>query len=442
MKKEALQIITKLQNEGYQAVYAGGYVRDMIMGNKSNDIDIATDALPDEVESLFDKTIAVGKAFGVIVVVINNIEFEIATFRNDGDYIDGRRPEEVEFSSMEEDAKRRDLTINSLFYDPIEDKIYDFVGGQEDIKNKTIRLIGTPNNRIEEDHLRMMRVGRFAIRFNFNIEGNTFLAVRKNSHKLSDISNERVSDEFMKMLRLHEPDKMFDFLFVTELIKYISPEIEKLYGCEQPEEFHPEGDCAKHTILALENLPKDASNELLMATLLHDIGKPNCFKVEERIRFDGHDKEGVEVAETILKRMKFSNTFIERVCELIGNHMKWMCVQKMKKSKLKRFMRLPFFEEHKLLHKADCISSYGKLDNLEFIEQKEEEFDLESEVDDALRPEAFVNGHDLITLGFSPSPLFKEILTKIEDEQLEGTITNREKAIEFIKKNYLERIEK
>jgi len=435
MIDQALQIVKKLKDSGFEAVFAGGFVRDKVFGKESHDIDIATSALPNQVESLFEKTIPVGKSFGVIIVVIDNSEFEVATFRNDGLCSDGRHPDQVTFSSMEEDAKRRDFTINGMFYDPIEDKILDFVGGQEDLKRGIIRFIGDPDQRIQEDKLRLLRAVRFSARFGFDIEDKSFEAICNHASEISSISVERIGEELLKILRLGKPSRSFELLFKTKLIDTILPEVKALEGVEQPPDFHPEGCVLTHSIIALLNLPKDASDELLMGTLLHDIGKPARFRIAERIRFDGHDAKGAEIAEDILKRMKFSNDFIERVVSLVANHMKFMFVKQMRTAKLKRFIREPFFNEHLALHKADCLSSHGGTENYDFLIQKMNEIPPEQ-----IRPVRLITGKDLIDMLFEPGPIFRQILTEVEDLQLEGNIETREQALAFVEKKYILKI--
>lgn len=431
MKDQALHIVKKLRDAGYQAVYAGGYVRDMIMGLESADIDIATDALPDAVEKLFEKTVAVGKAFGVIVVILDGIEIEVATFRSDGIYKDGRRPDSVTFTTMEEDAKRRDLTINGMFYDPITGQVIDSVGGKADIINRIIKLIGDPDARIAEDKLRMMRIVRFAARFGFQVDPETLIAVKRHAPEIAQISTERIAEELVKILRGRNFKVAFDLLFETKLIDYILPEIKAMEGCNQPVDYHPEGDCLQHTILALSKTPLDASDELLMGVLLHDVGKPAVMTVEDRIRFNRHELKGKYLAETILKRLRFSNEFTEHVVSLVENHMKFMSVKDMRVSRLKRFMTLPHFEDHMTLHMVDCLSSHGSLENYDFVKDK-----LGSYEPEEIRPPRILTGNDLIGFGFTPGPFFKTVIEDVEDKQLEGVITSREQALEYVQKTY------
>jgi poly(A) polymerase len=431
MVDQALAVVRTLQEHGYEALYAGGYVRDMVLGLESHDVDVATSAGPNAVEKLFEKTLAVGKSFGVIVVVMDEVEIEVATFRNDGNYSDGRRPDSVVFSSKEEDAKRRDLTINGMFYDPIKREILDYVGGQEDLKRRVIRLIGDPEARIAEDKLRMLRVVRFATRLDFTIAPDTLEAVKRHSAEITQISAERVADELQKILRAGNYQKSLNLLFDIEIIKHILPEIFVMRGCEQPVDYHPEGDVLVHTIKALENIPTDASDELRMGTLLHDVGKPAVQTIEDRIRFNRHELKGKDIAREILKRLKFSNEFIDRVLSLVENHMKFMAVKDMRTSRLKRFIALPHFEEHMALHRADCLSSHENLDNYEFVREKMNTYEPEE-----IRPVRIITGTDLLGMGYKAGPLFKQILTDVEDRQLEGIITDRDGALKYVSETY------
>ena len=431
MKSQATEVVKRLQEHGYQALFAGGCVRDMLLGRQYSDIDVATNANPDVVEMLFEKTLAVGKSFGVIVVVMDGYEIEVATFRQDGSYGDGRRPDSVTFSSMEEDAKRRDLTINGMFYDPITDKIMDFVGGQEDLKNGIIRLIGNPESRIAEDKLRMMRVVRFAARFKFSVVPETLAAVTNHAAEIVQVSSERIADELVKILRTGNYQTAMDLLFETGLIDHILPEVRLMKGCEQPVDYHPEGDVLVHTVKALSNLPEDASDELRMGVLLHDVGKPPAQTFEDRIRFNRHELKGRDIAERILKRLKFSNEFTEHVVRLVENHMKFMHVKDMRISRLKRFMVLPKFEEHMALHRVDCLSSHGSLENYEFVKER-----LGSYEPEEIRPVRIISGHDLLAMGFKQGPIFKTIMVDLEDRQLEGVITDREQALKYVAEAY------
>jgi poly(A) polymerase len=432
MKDQALRIVETLRAHGYQSVYAGGSVRDMLLGHEPNDYDIATDAKPEIVESLFEKTLAVGKSFGVIVVIMDGYEIEVATYRSDGVYTDGRRPDSVVFSSMEEDAKRRDLTINGMFYDPVKNEVLDCVGGHEDLDRKIIRMIGDPDARIAEDKLRMLRVVRFAARLGFTVEPKTLKAVRDHVAEIKLVSAERIAEELQKILRAGNYRRFLELLFETNLIEHILPEVKIMKGCGQPVDYHPEGDVLEHTIKALENLPADASDELRMGTLLHDVGKPKTQTFRDRIRFNGHDAVGKGIAQGIMERLKFSTDFTTRVKDLVGNHMKFLCVKDMKTSTLKRFMTIPYFEEHMALHRVDCLSSHGSLENLDFLKEKFNSFKPEE-----IRPSRIISGKDLTEFGLIPGPVYKTILEDVKEKQLEGTLIDRDAALEYVKKTYV-----
>lgn len=428
-QRMAIELIRTLRQAGHQAVFAGGSVRDMLLGHEAHDIDIATSATPDQVEALFEHTIPVGKAFGVVIVRPGEgHQFEVATFRTDGEYTDGRRPDSVTFATMREDALRRDLTINGMFFDPINHHVFDFVGGELDLRNGVIRLIGDPQVRIDEDKLRILRVARFAARFGFSIDPATRAAVVRNASRISEVSPERVFEELLKILRLRVPRKALDLLFELDLIGSILPEVKALKGLEQPPEYHPEGDVLEHTTIALEKLPEDASDALLVGTLLHDIGKGRTQTFEDRIRFSGHDKVGADMARKIMARFHRSNAFADHVVALVANHMRWMFVEQMRLAKLKRFMGMEFFEDHMELHRADCLSSHEDLRHLEFVKER-----LESFTPEEIRPPRLVTGHDLIEMGLRPGPRFKELLAEVEVGQLEGMIHSREEALEHVK---------
>ena len=432
MKDQALKIVKRLRDKGYEALYAGGAVRDMLLQKESADIDIVTNARPDVVEQLFKKTLAVGKNFGVIVVVMDGEEIEVATFRQDSTGSDGRRPDSVTFCSMEDDAHRRDITINGMFYDPIEDKIFDCVGGIEDLHAGIIRFIGNPDDRIIEDKLRMLRCVRFSARLNFKIDPETLAAIKRHAPEINQVSVERIADEFLKILRTGNYRIALNLLFETGLIDYVMPELRALEKCEQPLDYHPENFVLEHVIKALEALPDSASDELRMGVLLHDIGKPATQTFEDRIRFNGHDLKGKDISREILTRMRFSNEFIERVLSLVENHMKFMHVFDMRTSRLKRFLALPHFEEHLALHRVDCLASHGGLEGYDFCVEKLKTFEPEE-----IHPPKIVTGKHLIDMGFKPGPKFREILTDIEDKQLEGSLTGQEKALEYIRTNYV-----
>ena len=434
---EATEIVRVLHNHGYSAVFAGGYPRDLLLNVPSDDIDIATNATPDQIKELFSDSICVGESFGVIKVIGKYDQYDVATFRKDSsEYSDGRHPVSVSFSTMEEDAKRRDLTINGIFFDPLTEQFFDFVQGIQDIRDGIIRLIGDPQKRIEEDKLRLMRVVRFTTRFGFKIEDETYQAVFFHASEISSVSAERVADEMTKILKLQDKRKALQLLLEFTLLQIILPEIAVMVGCEQPPQFHPEGDVFEHTIQALEYLPQDASEVLLWATLLHDVGKPSTQTFEDRIRFSGHDKKGMYLTREILQRLKFSNDFIDRVASLVENHMKFTAVEVMKKATLKRFIGLPHFDEHLELHKVDCLSSHGDLEHYKFVLEKMKTFESSQEEVTVNKLPRIITGNDLIALGYSKGPIFRTILTDVEDQQLEGEITNKIQALEYLKVKY------
>ena len=434
IKEEATKVISKLQQSGYLAYFAGGCVRDLLRDQVPTDYDIATNALPEQVTSLFRKTRSVGAHFGVIIVISGEFAFEVATFRNDGSYGDGRRPESVEFTSPEEDVLRRDFTINGIFYDPIEGSTIDYVNGQDDIESGTVRAIGDPESRFREDHLRLLRAVRFAARFDYQIEENTWAAICSHAEEIKNISEERIRDELSKILTDPNRVRGFDLLVDSGLMEAMIPEILDLKGCEQPPQFHPEGDVFVHTRLMLTLLKDDPSLSLVLSVLLHDIGKPSTYSYDEesdRIRFNGHDKIGAEMASDILKRLKFPNKVIEEVTEMVANHMTFKDVQKMREAKLKRFMARPTFEDETELHRVDCLGSWGGLDNYDFLNQKRTEFDNEPII-----PPPLLTGNDLIEIGWKPGPRLGEVLTKVQDMQLEKNLNSKEEALDWVNANY------
>ena len=432
-KAAAVEIIGNLQKEGHVAYLAGGCVRDMLRGEIPKDYDIATSALPEQITTIFSKTREVGVHFGVVIVIKENQAFDVATFRNDGSYKDGRHPEEVTFSTPEEDTARRDFTINGIFFDPISQKYIDFVDGRSDIEKKVVRAIGDPDLRFQEDHLRLLRAVRFAARFNYEIEEKTWKSIKLNARGISKISKERVRDELTKILLNENRVLGFDLLVDSGLMEHIIPEILQLKGCEQPPQFHPEGDVFVHTRLMLGLLKDNLSIELVLSVLLHDIGKPATYSFDEaadRIRFNGHDKLGAEMSNQILRDLKFSNSTIEDVVQMVANHMTFKDVQKMRQSKLKRFMSRSTFSDEKELHRVDCLGSWGGLDNYNFLNEKMIEF-----ANEPIIPAPLLTGKDLIEFGWAPGPNLGETLNSVQDLQLEGTLNSKEEALEWVKAN-------
>ncbi len=434
LSDSARSIVLRLQDAGHIALYAGGCVRDRLMGAEPHDYDIATDAHPEQVRKIFPRTVAVGAHFGVIVVLADGYEFQVATFRNDGQYLDGRRPENVSFSTPEEDAQRRDFTINGLFFDPIAKRLIDHVGGQRDLADKLLRAIGNPYDRFREDRLRMLRAVRFATTLGFDLDGPTWRAVCENAPHIHEVSAERIREELGKIFLSPRRVHGFDLLDESGLLREILPEIEALKGCEQPPQFHPEGAVFIHTRLMLKLLPAEVSGPLVFSVLFHDIGKPATFSVDpdDRIRFSGHDKIGAEMTERVMTRLRFSRAEIDATVEAVANHMVFKDVQQMRVAKLKRFLARPHIEDELELHRVDCTSSHGMLDNYEFLTTKREEFASEP-----LIPPPLLTGRDLIALGLPPSPRFTEILEAVQSRQLEGTLASRDAALDWVKSEWL-----
>jgi poly(A) polymerase len=428
MIKTVKKIIKTLQKNGHKAYLAGGCVRDELLGITPNDYDIATSALPDEVVKLFNKTISVGVNFGVIIILLDDIQVEVATFRKDsyGKDFDGRHPNKVVFSTIEEDVKRRDFTINGMYKDIKNKKIIDKIEGLEDLKNKTIRFIGNPFERIEEDKLRMLRAIRFAVKYDFVIDKETYKAIKRNSYKIVDISKERIRDEFFKMLCLSKPYKVFHYLKDTNLLLYILPEIVSMIGIKQPKKYHPEGDVYEHTLITLAKMDKfKDDNILLFAALLHDVGKPfTCEYYDGRERFNGHASTGAEISIEICKRFKLSKKETQRVIYIIENHMKPKDCKKMKKSTLKKFLANEYFNDILNIHKADCLASNNIMDNLDFLNSQKDIFSKEKKL-----PVPLISGKDLIELGLKPSKEFSKILNEIYEQQLNEEIIEKDKLM-------------
>jgi len=451
MSKElANSIVETLRQRGFQAYLVGGCVRDLLLGREPKDYDVATDATPEQVMGIFPETYAVGAQFGVVLVpepepdkkagderVAGNSSrshaVEVATFRSDVGYSDGRHPDEVRFSrDPREDVARRDFTINGMLLDPASGEVLDFVGGRDDLKTGIIRSIGDPERRFEEDKLRMLRAVRFAARFEYTIEPATFAAIQKLAEQIEIVSRERVRDELTRMLTEGHGRRAFLLLDESGLLAHVLPEISAMKGVAQPPEFHPEGDVFEHTLLLLENLPSPCPLTLAWGALLHDVGKPATFRVgPDRIRFDGHVEVGVKIAEEICRRLRFSNDEAAQILALVDNHMRFGHVSRMKEATLKRFLRMPKFEEHLALHRADSLASHRHLATYEFLQRKRAETPLEK-----MRPAPLVTGDDLIAEGHAPGPRFREILTAVEDAQLEGRLVSREVALEFVRREF------
>jgi poly(A) polymerase len=442
LKTFAISIIRTLRGKGHKAYLAGGCVRDILLGREPADYDVATSATPDEVMRIFPDAYGVGAKFGVVLVpsadVASDVSsegntVEVATFRSDIGYSDGRHPDEVRFSKdPREDVQRRDFTINGMMLDPVSDDVLDFVGGQKDLNDKIIRCVGEPEHRFGEDKLRMLRAVRFAARFGFKIEPATFAAIRKLASQICQVSRERVRDELTKMLTEGQARSAFLLLDGTGLLHEVLPEIEAMKGVAQPPQYHPEGDVFVHTMLLLEKLPHPCSAALAWGALLHDVGKPATFRVApDRIRFDGHVDVGVKMAEEICQRLRFSTDDTKQILALVDNHMRFAHAMRMSESTFKKFVRMPHFDEHLELHRLDCLASFGDLTTYDFTRNK-----MATLTPAAMRPAPLVTGEDLIAAGHHPGPRFKEILSAVEDGQLEGRLRDREEALKFVAQEF------
>ena len=443
MKEFATSIVQTLRQRGFQAFLAGGCVRDLLLRREPKDYDVATNATPQQVMQIFPETYAVGAQFGVVLVPAPQAQpaaegssahaIEVATFRSDIGNSDGRHPDEVRFSqSPQEDVARRDFTINGMMLDPVSGEVLDYAGGRSDLSAGIIRAIGGPERRFAEDKLRMLRAVRFAARFEYEIEPQTFSAIKKLASQIRVVSRERVRDELTRMLTEGHARRAFLLLDESGLLREVLPEISAMKGVQQPPEFHPEGDVFVHTLLLLENLPQPCPPTLAWGALLHDVGKPPTFRVApDRIRFVGHVDVGVKMAEEICRRLRFSNDDTAQILALVDNHMRFGHVGRMKESTLKKFLRLPEFDEHLALHRADCLASHRNLATYEFVRQKRAEIPAEE-----VRPSPFVTGDDLIAAGHVPGPKFREILNAVEDAQLEGRLPSRDAALEFVRREF------
>ncbi len=432
----AEKICGVLRDAGHQAYLVGGCVRDLVLGREPADYDVATDARPERVQQLFPESVAVGAQFGVIIVVEDSAQIEVATFRSDLGYSDGRHPDRVIYTrSPEEDVRRRDFTINGLLLDPRTGQVLDFVGGQDDLRAGLVRAIGEPGQRFREDKLRMVRAVRFAARFAYAIEPATLAAIRQLAPEVTQVSSERLRDELTKLLTEGAARRGFELLDETCLLAVVLPEVAKMKGVEQPAQFHPEGDVWTHTRLMLEKLARGASPTLAWGVLLHDVGKPPTFTPPsgpgDRIRFDEHVEVGTRMAEEICRRLRFSNDVTEQVAALVAHHLRFKDVFEMRPATLKRFVRLPRFEEHLELHRLDCLASHGNLEAYWFVRRF-----LEQTPAEQVRPARLVTGDDLKQMGFLPGPLFREILQAVEDAQLDGRLASRDEALLFIRQNF------
>jgi poly(A) polymerase len=425
----ANEICARLRARGYQAYLVGGCVRDLLLKREPGDYDVATNARPERVVELFPGSLTVGAQFGVVVVPDEESEVEVATFRSETGYADGRHPDQVIFAkTAEEDVRRRDFTINALLMDPSSGAILDYVGGRMDLDAGIIRAIGNPESRFREDRLRMVRAVRFAARFGYGIEEETFAAIKKEAAAIVQVSAERLRDELTRVLTEGGARRGFELLDETGLLVHILPEVARMKGVAQPPQFHPEGDVWVHTLMLLAGLPAGTSPTLAWGALLHDVGKPATFTPpagpNDRIRFNGHVEVGVAIAREVCERLHFSNGDSDQILALVAQHMRFIDVKEMRPATLKRFVRQPNFEEHMQMHRLDCLASHGSLESYEFVRRF-----LESTPPEQVRPARLVTGDDLKEMGLAPGPRYREILQSIEDAQLEGRVENREQAL-------------
>jgi poly(A) polymerase len=427
----AIEVVRRLRAAGHQAWLVGGCVRDLLLGRTPLDYDVATDARPDRVADLFERSEQVGAHFGVVLVRHLATQVEVATFRSDSSYSDGRHPDAVRFESdPRRDALRRDFTINALFLDPDTRQVLDFVGGRADLENGVVRAIGDPAARFQEDHLRLLRAVRFAARLGFSIEAETLAAMTRLHARIRDVAAERVRDELARILTEGGARRGFELLDQTGLLAEILPEVAAMKGVAQPPEYHPEGDVWTHTLLLLEKL-EHPTLTLALGALLHDVGKPPTFRIADRIRFDGHVEEGLILARHILTRLRFSSEQTEQVLALVGNHMRFKDVDRMRESTLKRFLRLDHFEEHLELHRLDCLSSNGRLETYKLVRAR-----LNDLSHAQLKPKLLLTGSDLIEAGYRPGPEFGKMLAAVEDAQLESRVRTREEAMTLVRSQF------
>jgi poly(A) polymerase len=430
-RQAAVDILRRLRSEGFQAFLVGGSVRDDVMGLTPKDYDISTDAAPEQVARLFPESIGVGAQFGVMLVPRPEGNVEVATFRSDGRYTDGRHPTEVRYSKTpQQDVLRRDFTINGLLYDPVKEQLLDYVGGQADINARRVRTIGNPYERFSEDRLRMLRAVRFAAGLAFTLDAGVAEAIRTQAAEIRQVSSERVRDEILRILTEGHPRQGLELLDATNLLQEVLPEVKRMQGVAQPPEFHPEGDVWVHTMMMLDGL-RSPTPTLALGVLLHDVGKPPTFSVRERIRFDNHVEVGAKMAEEILGRLRLPSRDTERVVELVRHHLRFMDFPRMRRSTQLRFLRLPGFAEHLELHRLDCLSSHGDLSTYDMAKRL-----LEETPPETVRPAPLLRGDDLIAQGYRPGPIFKEIFQAVEDAQLEGRVHTSTQALSLVAERF------
>ncbi len=430
-REKAVAIVERLKQAGFEAYFAGGSVRDMLLGRDPDDYDIATGARPEDIRKIFPRTLEVGAQFGILLVLSDGDAFEVATFRYDGPYLDGRRPSEVRYARLEEDIHRRDFTVNGLMYDPLDDRLIDLVGGCDDLARRRIRAIGDPRARFQEDRLRMIRAARFSASLGFEIEPDTLAAIRTEAPHITQVSWERIGEEVTRILTEGGARRGFEIMDATGLLTRILPEVAAMHGVEQSPDYHPEGDVFVHTMLVLKNLA-EPTETVAYGALLHDVGKPvTADRKEHRITFYGHTEQGAEMAVAILKRLKRSRSVWERVAYIVKNHLRPVQAPKMRVSTLKRFFADPGIDELLEVVRLDALASNGDLQYYDFCRRKMAELKHEE-----IHPPPLVTGKDLIALGLEPGPMFHEILDRVKEAQLEGELRDRQAALDWVKKEY------
>ncbi|MGH7863616.1 MAG: CCA tRNA nucleotidyltransferase [Candidatus Binataceae bacterium] len=431
-EQKARAIVRRLGEEGFTAFFAGGCVRDRVLGVEAKDFDIATDARPEVVRRMFDHTVAVGERFGVIVVVLDADRFEVATFRADAEYTDGRRPSSVRYGTIEEDAKRRDFTIGGMYYDVANDRVIDLVGGMRDLRAGIVRAIGDPFERFTEDRLRILRAVRFASRLGFTIDPGTWAAVKRASPSIADIAAERIGEELVMIMTDGAAARAMDLMLDGGLMAVLLPEVMEMIGCAQPENFHPEGDVYVHTRLADSMLQAGCTETLAFGILLHDIAKPRCRSVSDgKVTFYGHTDEGAQIATEIMARLKRSRFVQERVAYLVRNHLRLCMAPRMRAATLKRMLTEDGFDELLEVSRLDALASSSHLGFYHFCRRA-----MRSMTAQEIRPPRLIGGNDLIALGFAPGPSFKAILREVEDLQLDGALTTRDAALDYVRTRY------
>jgi poly(A) polymerase len=435
LRERAVTIVRRLVDAGHEAVFAGGCVRDRLLGIDPLDYDIATSARPDEIEQLFERTLPVGRRFGIVVVPMEGHNYEVATFRVDGPYLDGRHPSSVRFADARSDAERRDFTINAMFEDPLGGDIIDYVDGRADLAAGVIRAVGDPSKRFAEDRLRMVRAVRFAARFGFRIDPATFAAIQDAAGRILEVSAERLNDEISKILTEGRARRGFELLDEAGLLAHILPELVPMKGCEQTSDFHPEGDVWTHTLCCLEQLPAGCSRTLAWGVVLHDVAKPATagVRADGRPTFYGHTRLGADMAVEICRRLRMSNAQCERIAFLVGQHLRHCSAPEMRSSTLKRFLRQEGIDELLQLARIDALGSNGNLSSYEYASARLDELSRTTEV---LRPPALIDGDDLIAMGMKPGPRFRQILDQVEEAQLDGRLRSRDEAIAWVRERF------